>query len=69
MHASLTAVSSAGSQRDLSSTRSGLQYTDGQTRRREFPKLLEGKLHLIKGNLSTVLMQLYRSLRQHSSYL
>lgn len=56
MHASLTAVSSAGSQRDLSSTRSGLQYTDGQTGGRKFPKLLEAKLHLTKGNLSTVLM-------------
>lgn len=56
MHASLTAVSSAGSQRDLSSTRSGPQYADGQTGGREFPKLLEAKLHLTKGNLSTVLM-------------
>lgn len=38
---------------------------DGQPRGRQFQSLLEAKLHLITGSLSTVLRQLYRGLRQH----
>lgn len=59
----LVAVSSAGSQRDLSHTRSGLQMASLGVG--SFQSLLEAKLHLITGSLSTVLRQFYRGLRQH----
>lgn len=45
----------------LFSTRSGLQHTDDQTKEGEFPKLLEAKLHLIKGNLSKVSGKLHKN--------
>lgn len=59
----LAAVSSAGRQRDLSHTRPGLKMASlgGGS----FQSLLEAKLHLITGSLSTVLRQLYRGFRQH----
>lgn len=47
--------------RDLFSTRSELKHTDDQTKEKEFPKLLDTKLHRIKGNPSKTSGKLHKN--------